>query len=81
METAADTLITLSRAEIETILNEEEQYFVNCHQREPVGRESEDVVDNAFSRILRIQDMAYSVVADIYSTMRCKRGTGKGCYQ
>ena len=80
METINDTQTVLSHIEIERILNEEERFFVECHQREPVGRETEDVVDNAFSRILRTQDMAYIVVADIYSAMRCERGTDKaGC--
>ena len=81
MGTISDTQTALSRIEIETILNEEERFFVDCHQREPVGRETEDVVDNAFSRILRTQDMAYTVVAEIYSAMRCKRGTDKACCQ
>ncbi len=61
----------LSRETIEQILQEEDQYFVNCHHRSPVGRESEDVVDNAYARILRIKDLPYLAVSDIYSEMRC----------
>ncbi len=30
------------------VLMEEEQFFLSCPHRLPVGRESEDVVDNAF---------------------------------
>ncbi len=38
----------LDRAGIETILVEEEQFFFNRHYRLPIGREIEDVVDNAY---------------------------------
>ena len=40
----------IDQTKIIQILNEEDQYFLRCHHRPPRGRESEDVVDNAYSR-------------------------------
>ena len=47
----------IDQAKIIQILNEEDQYFLSCHHRPPRGRESEDVVDNAYSRLSRIQSL------------------------
>lgn len=66
----------LDRAEIETILDEEEQFFINCHHRLPVGREAEDVVDNAYARIRQQQEMAYVIVDEIYQAMRFGNASG-----
>jgi len=52
-------------------LREEDQFFVSCHHRAPKGRESEDVVDNAFDRLRQIQPLSYMDVANAYSEMRC----------
>lgn len=60
------------REEIERILQEEDQYFINCHHHAPVGRESEDVVDNAYARILHLHPMPYVAVSTIYNEMRCQ---------
>ncbi|MBR6953991.1 MAG: hypothetical protein IKH77_02975 [Clostridia bacterium] len=59
--------------QIAGILREEEQFFRDCHHREPVGREHEDVVDNAWSRIMlrHGNSLSYTDVAGIYSEMRC----------
>ena len=54
------------------VLMEEEQFFLSCHHRLPVGRESEDVVDNAFDRLCRLQPLSYTEVADAYREMRCR---------
>lgn len=43
----------IDQAKIIQILNEEDQYFLSCHHRPPRGRESEDVVDNAYARLNR----------------------------
>ena len=47
----------IDQAKIIQILNEEDQYFLSCHRRPPRGRESEDVVDNAYARLSRIQPL------------------------
>ena len=59
--------------QITVVLREEEQFFWKCHHREPVGREHEDVVDNAWSRLrASIGDsLSYTEVAGVYSEMRC----------
>ena len=59
--------------QIAGILREEEQYFREYHHREPVGREHEDVVDNAWSRLRTSHgdNLSYVVVAGVYSEMRC----------
>ena len=58
--------------QLTSVLMEEEQFFLSCHHRLPVGRESEDVVDNAFDRLSRLQPMSYTEVADAYREMRCR---------
>ena len=58
---------------VEEILWEEECFFRRCHHRGPIGREREDVVDNAWSR-LRLspfKDLSYIDVANMYDEMRC----------
>ena len=62
----------IDQAKIIQILNEEDQYFVSCHHRPPRGRESEDVVDNAYARLSRIQSLPYTEVDRIYHEMRCQ---------
>ena len=62
----------IDQAKIIQILNEEDQYFVSCHHRPPRGRESEDVVDNAYARLNRIQSLPYTEVDRIYHEMRCQ---------
>ena len=61
----------LSHQKILEVLREEDQFFVSCHHRAPKGRESEDVVDNAFDRLRQIQPLSYMDVANAYSKMRC----------
>lgn len=58
--------------QLTSVLIEEEQFFLSCHHRLPVGRESEDVVDNAFDRLSRLQSLSYTEVADAYREMRCR---------
>ena len=62
----------IDQAKIIQILNEEDQFFLSCHHRPPRGRESEDVVDNAYSRLSRIQSLPYTEVDRIYHEMRCQ---------
>ena len=54
------------------ILKEEDRFFVSCHHRPPVGREYEDVVENAFTRLHHLQPVAYTEVDRVYQEMRCK---------
>ena len=61
----------LSHQKIIKVLKEEDQFFVSCHHRSPKGRESEDVVDNAFDRLRQIQPLSYTEVANAYTEMRC----------
>ena len=63
---------SIDQAKIIQILSEEDQYFLSCHHRPPQGRESEDVVDNAYSRLSRIQSLPYTEVDQIYHEMRCQ---------
>ena len=55
------------------ILWEEERFFLRCHHREPIGREREDVVDNAWSRLSvnPVKGLSYIDVANMYDEMRC----------
>jgi hypothetical protein len=59
-----------SRKQLVTVLEEEEQFFLAYHHRLPVGREYEDVVDNAFDRLNRLLPLSYLEVADTYREMR-----------
>lgn len=62
----------VDRKTIEQVLKEEDQCFEKYHNRAPIGRESEDVVDNAYTRLCRTFTMPYIVVSEIYHEMRCK---------
>lgn len=63
---------TIDRETIEQVLTEEDQWFLEHHQRAPIGREGEDVVDNAYTRLCRTGRMPYVTVSEIYHEMRCK---------
>ena len=52
------------------ILREEERFFLRLHHRKPVGREREDVVDNAWSRLSLVKGLSYVDVANMYDEMR-----------
>ncbi|MBQ9210195.1 MAG: hypothetical protein IJ153_00700 [Clostridia bacterium] len=54
------------------VLSEEDRYFMHCHHRPPRDRETEDVVDNAYSRLSRIQPLPYTEVDRLYQEMRCQ---------
>ena len=41
------------------------------HHRPPRGRETEDVVDNAYSRLSQMHSLPYTEVDRIYREMRC----------
>lgn len=62
----------IDHAKIIRVLHEEDQFFLNCHHRSPQGREYEDVVDNAYSRLSQTQSLPYSEVDRIYHEMRCQ---------
>lgn len=52
------------------ILKEENEQFFARHQHLPIGREAEDVIDNAFSRLQWAkQDIPYIQVSKLYSEM------------
>ena len=53
------------------ILKEEDQFFLSYHHRPPRGRETEDVVDNAYSRLSQMHSLPYTEVDRIYREMRC----------
>ena len=59
----------INREAIEQILREEDKFFVDCHCHRPIGRESEDVVDNAYTRIQHVLRVPYEVVSEIYTDM------------
>lgn len=58
---------------ISGIFREEEQYFRECHHRDPVGRAHGDAVDNAWSliRYSRGDSLSYIYGAGVNSEMRC----------
>lgn len=62
----------IDRIMIEKVLTEENQWFIEHHHRTPIGRENEDVVDNAYTRLCRTSMTPYAVVSDIYHEMRCR---------
>ena len=64
--------LPIDRKTIERVLSEEDQWFLKYHHRVPIGRESEDVVDNAYTRLCQSFTMPYVVISDIYHEMRCK---------
>lgn len=65
----ADALTAPEKKKILEILREEFHQFYHLHQHPPVGREFEDVVDNALMRIQRFNhDVSYSQVSDLYTT-------------
>ena len=58
---------------IADVLLEEEEYFRTCHHRDPIGREREDVVDNAWTDLQqsRVDGLTYIDVVDVYNDLRC----------
>lgn len=64
----AAALTAPEKKDILIILREEYHQFYRLHQHSPIGREFEDVVDNALMRIQRInRDISYSQVSDLYT--------------
>ena len=52
------------------ILKEETEQFLAFHRHLPIGREAEDVIDNAFSRLQWAkQSVPYTQVSNLYSEM------------
>jgi len=52
------------------ILKEENAQFLAIHRHLPIGREAEDVIDNAFSRLRWAkQSVPYTQVSNLYSEM------------
>lgn len=52
------------------ILKEETEQFLAFHRHLPIGREAEDVIDNAFSRLQWAkQSVPYTQVSNLYCEM------------
>ena len=52
------------------ILKEENAQFLAIHRHLPIGREAEDVIDNAFSRLQWAkQSVTYIQISNLYSEM------------
>lgn len=65
-----ETMSLIEREHILRILKEEMDLFVHLHQRMPIGRESEDVIDNALTQVKRFdRDITYVQVSDLYNQM------------
>lgn len=65
----AAVLTIPEKKDILEILRDEYLQFHHLHQHPPIGREFEDVVDNALMRIQRFNhDVSYSQVSDLYTT-------------
>ena len=65
-----ETMSLIEREHILRILKEETDLFVHLHQRMPIGRESEDVIDNALTQVKRFdRDITYVQVSDLYNQM------------
>ena len=51
-------------------LKEELAMFVRLHQHMPIGREAEDVIDNALTQVKRFdRHITYVQVSDLYNQM------------
>lgn len=65
-----ETMSLIEREHILRILKEVMDLFVHLHQRMPIGRESEDVIDNALTQVKRFdRDITYVQVSDLYNQM------------
>lgn len=65
-----ETMSLIEREHILRILKEETDLFVHLHQHMPIGRESEDVIDNALTQVKRFdRHITYVQVSDLYNQM------------
>ena len=66
----SDTMSLIEREHILQILKEETDLFVHLHQHMPIGRESEDVIDNALTQVNHYdRHITYAQVSKLYSEM------------
>ena len=66
----SDTMSLIEREHILQILKEETDLFVHLHQHMPIGRESEDVIDNALTQVNHYdRHITYVQVSELYSEM------------
>ena len=65
-----EQLSTALKEQVFEILKEETEQFLAFHRHLPIGREAEDVIDNAFSRLQWAkQSVPYTQVSNLYSEM------------
>ena len=66
----SETTSLIEREHILRILKEETDLFVHLHQHMPIGRESEDVIDNALTQVKRFdRHITYVQISNLYNQM------------
>lgn len=66
----SEVMVLNEQERILRALKEELDMFVHLHQHMPIGRESEDVIDNALTQVKRFdRDITYVQISDLYNQM------------